>query len=77
MFLFLNGTTTPCEPVSKRSKKAELHSALGRMLRSGFVIARDENGDPWVNIQYSSAGMAKAYQVRQVLAAIDKLEVIP
>lgn len=30
-------------------------------------------GDPRVNIQ-SAKGMAKAYQVRQVLKAIDKLE---
>jgi len=30
-------------------------------------------GDPRVNIQNSN-GQAKAYQVRQVLAAIDKLE---
>mgnify|MGYP003347641946 CR=1 FL=1 len=30
-------------------------------------------GDPRVNIQ-SSKGMAKAYQVRQVLAAIEKLQ---
>lgn len=31
-------------------------------------------GDPRVNIQRGSDGMAKVYQVRQVLAAIDKLE---
>lgn len=31
-------------------------------------------GDPRVNIQRGKAGMAKAYQVRQVLAAIEKLE---
>ena len=31
-------------------------------------------GDPRVNIQKGKAGQAKAYQVRQVLAAIDKLE---
>lgn len=30
-------------------------------------------GDPRINIQ-NSGGKAKAYQVRQVLAAIDKLE---
>jgi hypothetical protein len=30
-------------------------------------------GDPRINIQ-ESRGMAKAYQVRQVLAAIDRLE---
>jgi hypothetical protein len=31
-------------------------------------------GDPRVNIQRSSGGKAKAYQVRQVLRAIDKLQ---
>ena len=31
-------------------------------------------GDPRVNIQKGKGGQAKAYQVRQVLAAIDKLE---
>jgi hypothetical protein len=30
-------------------------------------------GDPRVNIQRDNSGKAKAYQVRQVLAAIDKL----
>ncbi len=32
-------------------------------------------GDPRINIQ-NDKGMAKAYQVKQVLLAIDKLEVI-
>lgn len=31
-------------------------------------------GDPRVNIQRGKAGMAKAYQVRQVLIAIDRME---
>lgn len=31
-------------------------------------------GDPRVNIQRGHDGMAKAYQVRQVLAAVEKLE---
>ncbi|TAN02708.1 MAG: toxin HicA [Rhodanobacteraceae bacterium] len=31
-------------------------------------------GDPRVNVQRGAAGMAKAYQVRQVLTAIDRLE---
>lgn len=31
-------------------------------------------GDPRVNIQKGKQGKAKAYQVRQVLAAIEKLE---
>ena len=31
-------------------------------------------GDPRVNIQRSTGGTAKAYQVRQVLKAVDKLQ---
>lgn len=31
-------------------------------------------GDPRVNIQQGKGGKAKAYQVKQVLVAIDKLE---
>jgi hypothetical protein len=31
-------------------------------------------GDPRVNIQEGAGGKAKAYQVRQILQAIDKLE---
>jgi hypothetical protein len=31
-------------------------------------------GDPRVNIQRDKGGKAKAYQVRQVLQAIDKIE---
>lgn len=31
-------------------------------------------GDPRVNIQTDKGGMAKAYQVKQILQAIDKLE---
>ena len=34
-------------------------------------------GDPRVNIQRGDGGMAKTYQVKQVLAAIDKLEKSP
>lgn len=34
-------------------------------------------GDPRVNIQRSKDGMAKVYQVRQVLAAIDKVKASP
>ena len=31
-------------------------------------------GDPRVNIQRGAGGMAKAYQVSQVIAALDKLD---
>ena len=40
---------------------------------SHLVYATPWPGDPRVNIQ-NRGGMAKAYQVRQVLAAIEKLE---
>ena len=33
-------------------------------------------GDPRVNMQKSKGGKAKAYQVRQLLAAIDRLEAV-
>lgn len=32
------------------------------------------DGDPRVNIQEGKNGMAKVYQVKQVIAAIDKIE---
>lgn len=38
------------------------------------IYATPWPGDPRVNIQRGKSGMAKTYQVRQVLAAIDKLE---
>jgi hypothetical protein len=38
------------------------------------VYAMPWSGDPRVNIQRGQAGKAKAYQVKQVLAAIAKLE---
>ena len=40
---------------------------------SHAVFATAWAGDPRVNIQ-NDHGMAKAYQVRQVLSAIDRLE---
>lgn len=41
---------------------------------SHAVFATPWQGDPRVNIQKGKDGNAKAYQVRQVLKAIDKLE---
>jgi hypothetical protein len=41
---------------------------------SHLVFKTPWPGDPRVNIQESKGGKAKAYQVRQVLAAIDKLD---
>lgn len=41
---------------------------------SHFVFKTPWQGDPRVIIQKGKGGKAKAYQVRQVFAAIDKLE---
>jgi hypothetical protein len=41
---------------------------------SHSVFATPWPGDPRVNIQRAAGGQAKPYQVRQVLAAIDRLE---
>lgn len=41
---------------------------------SHYVYKTPWQGDPRVNIQKSKDGKAKAYQVRQVLAAIKRLE---
>ena len=50
---------------------------LGRLRQDGTshkVYKTPWQGDPRVNIQRGKDGNAKAYQVRQVLDAIDKLE---
>ena len=41
---------------------------------SRHVYKTPWKGDPWINIQ-NHKGKAKAYQVKQVLMAIEKLEV--
>jgi hypothetical protein len=43
---------------------------------SHLVFKTPWPGDPRVNIQEGKGGKAKAYQVRQVLAAIDKLDAL-
>ncbi|WP_395621729.1 hypothetical protein [Dokdonella sp.] len=48
---------------------ARQQSGSHRVYRTPWV------GDPRVNIQRGDSGMAKAYQVRQVLSAIDRLEI--
>ena len=59
-------------------------SALRRVCEAHFGASRQRGtshlvfktpwpGDPRVNIQEGKGGKAKAYQVNQVLAAIDKL----
>jgi len=45
-----------------------------RQSRSSHAVFKTPwRGDPRVNIQSSKGGKAKAYQVRQVLKAIDRL----
>ena len=41
---------------------------------SHFIYKTPWQGDPRINIQKGQAGKAKAYQVKQVLLAIKKLE---
>ena len=41
---------------------------------SHMVFRTPWPGDPRVNIQKAKGGMAKAYQVRQVLKAIDRMK---
>lgn len=54
-------------------KVCEHHFGPGRRRGSHAVFRTPWAGDPRVNIQ-NDRGRAKAYQVRQVLAAIDRLE---
>ncbi|MFE3442278.1 toxin HicA [Nocardia sp. NPDC059180] len=50
------------------------HFGIPRQTGSSHaVFSTPWPGDPRVNIQEGDGGKAKAYQVRQVLAAIDKL----
>lgn len=41
---------------------------------SHHVYKTPWQGDPRINLQKTKSGVAKAYQVKQVLQAIDKLE---
>lgn len=66
------------EPANVRfsdlKRVCEEHFGSARQSGSSHVIFKTPwVGDPRVNIQ-DSKGMAKAYQVRQVIAAIDKLK---
>jgi hypothetical protein len=55
-------------------KVCDFHFGEARQKGSSHRIYKTPwPGDPRVNIQ-SAGGMAKAYQVRQVLRAIDRLE---
>ena len=56
-------------------KVCELYFGKARQLKSSHRIYKTPwQGDPRVNIQ-NSKGKAKAYQVKQVLNAIERLEV--
>ncbi len=56
-----------CKVCDRYFGKARQSGSSHRIYKTPWI------GDPRVNIQ-SANGMAKAYQVRQVLAAIDRLE---
>ncbi len=57
------------------SKVCDFYFGEARQKSSSHCIYKTPwQGDPRVNIQ-NHKGMAKAYQVRQVLKAIDRLEV--
>jgi len=56
-------------------KVCDHYFGKGRQSGTSHVVYRTPwPGDPRVNIQRSKDGKAKSYQVRQVLAAIEKLE---
>ena len=56
-------------------KVCDQYFGKGRQSGSSHLVYRTPwPGDPRVNIQRGKDGKAKAYQVRQVLAAIEKLE---
>jgi len=55
-------------------KVAEHHFGETRRSGSHRVFKTPWPGDPRVNLQEGKSGEAKAYQVRQLLQAIDKLE---
>jgi hypothetical protein len=60
---------------SDLKKVCEQYFGPSRQKSTSHCVYRTPwQGDPRVNIQ-SKKGMAKAYQVRQVLLAVDRLEV--
>jgi hypothetical protein len=59
---------------SELCRVCDFHFGSPRQVRSSHRIYRTPwKGDPRINIQ-NSKGMAKAYQVRQVLKALERLE---
>lgn len=60
---------------SDLTRVCEYYFGPGRQSGGSHCVYRTPwPGDPRVNIQQSKNGMAKAYQVRQVTRAIDKLQ---
>jgi hypothetical protein len=55
-------------------KLAEHYFGPPRKRGSHRIFQTPWPGDPRINLQESGDGQAKAYQVRQLLRAIDKLE---
>lgn len=60
---------------SELQKVCEHYFGPPRQQATSYAVYKTKwAGDPRVNIQRGEGGMAKAYQVKQVLQAIDKLE---
>ncbi len=55
-------------------KVCDHYFGSSRQAGSHHIYRTPWPGDPRVNIQRGQAGKAKPYQVRQVLAAIDRLD---
>jgi len=55
-------------------KVAEHHFGEARKSGSHRVFKTPWPGDPRVNLQEGKNGEAKAYQIRQLLQAVDRLE---
>jgi hypothetical protein len=58
------------------TKIAQAYFGPARRHGSHHVFRMPWPGDPRVNLQESSGGKAKVYQVRQLLMAIDRLETV-
>lgn len=60
---------------SELAKVCEHHFGTPRQQGTSHAVYKTPwQGDPRVNIQCGKNGMAKAYQVRQVLLALERLE---
>lgn len=59
---------------SDLEKVCEYYFGQSRQKGSHLIYKTPWPGDPRINIQKGKGGKAKAYQVRQVLEAIEKIE---